>query len=316
MKEKSDRKKKTRNIKYLLLIVAVLFAALISFSESINTSFIPTWQDIYQAFGLSPKTETRENLTVHYLDVGQSDSIFIMNGDHNILIDSGDNQSYKFVISYLNRYGVKKIDMLVATHLHADHIGGMDQVIKNYEIGTILMSELPDSLVPATKTYTDMLKEVEAKNYKLTKAKTGDIFRFGEAIFRVNNPDKQYSDINDFSVVLRLDYGKTSFLFSGDASAPAEEEMAKYPQFTNVDVLGVSHHGSNSASTANYLRLVSPLYAIISVGEGNSYGFPKKEVMTRLSQTGAKIYRTDQNGTILVKSDGINISVTTEKNPL
>lgn len=236
------------------------------------------------------------NLRVYCLDVGQGDSILITNNNKTMLIDASTNEMGSRVVKYLNDLGIKKIDYLVGTHPHEDHIGGLDNVIKNFDIGTIYMP----NVVATTKTYEEVIDAISAKKLKVTSPKTGDKFTVGNAECEVMSIRNDKDDYNNCSIVIKMDFNNVSYLFTGDA----EEGVESSRKWPHIDVLKVGHHGSNTSSSKNFLEQIKPEVALISVGQGNTYGHPTQATLKRLSNIGAKIYRTDENGTILLIEKG------------
>lgn len=236
------------------------------------------------------------NLRVYCLDVGQGDSILITNNNKTMLIDASTNEMGSRVVKYLNDLGIKKIDYLVGTHPHEDHIGGLDNVIKNFDIGTIYMP----NVVATTKTYEEVIDAISAKKLKVTSPKTGDKFNVGNAECEVMSIRNDKDDYNNCSIVIKMDFNNVSYLFTGDA----EESVESSRNWPHIDVLKVGHHGSNTSSSKNFLEQIKPEVALISVGQGNTYGHPTQATLKRLSNIGAKIYRTDENGTILLIEKG------------
>lgn len=232
------------------------------------------------------------NLRVYCLDVGQGDSILITNNNKTMLIDASTNEMGNRVVKYLNDLGIKKIDYLVGTHPHEDHIGGLDNVIKNFDIGTIYMP----NVVATTKTFEEVIDAISAKKLKVTSPKTGDKFTVGNAECEVMSIRNDKDDYNNCSIVIKMDFNNVSYLFTGDA----EESVESSRKWPHIDVLKVGHHGSNTSSSKNFLEQIKPEVALISVGQGNIYGHPTQATLKRLSNIGAKIYRTDENGTILL----------------
>lgn len=236
------------------------------------------------------------NLRVYCLDVGQGDSIVITNNNKTMLIDASTNEMGSRVVKYLNDLGIKKIDYLVGTHPHEDHIGGLDNVIKNFDIGTIYMP----NVVATTKTFEEVIDAISAKKLKVTSPKTGDKFTVGNAECEVMSIRNDKDDYNNCSIVIKMDFNNVSYLFTGDA----EESVESSRKWPHIDVLKVGHHGSNTSSSKNFLDQIKPEIALISVGQGNTYGHPTQATLKRLSNIGAKIYRTDENGTILLIEKG------------
>jgi competence protein ComEC len=250
-------------------------------------------------------------LIIHYIDVGQADSILIITpGKKVMLIDAGNNNDGDDVVEYLRNQGISRIDVAVGTHPHEDHIGGLDTVIRNFDIGKIYMPKA----VNATKTFEDVLAAVKDKGLKINTAEGGRDIAIDsriESLFLAPNSG-EYKDLNNYSAVVKLTFGETSFLFAGDAEDVSEEEMLQKGYDLKADVLKVGHHGSSSSTTPEFLEEVDPEYAVIMTGKDNEYGHPHKEVMERLKNKGIKVYRTDQNGTVVVESDGRNITFSTK----
>jgi len=244
-------------------------------------------------------------LKVSYIDVGQADSILIQQGGNNMLIDAGNNADANTVVNYIKQQGISKLDYVVGTHPHEDHIGGLDAVINKFNIGTIYMPKVTSN----TATFKDVITSIKNKSLTITTPTPGATFKLGDVVCTILAPNSSsYNDLNDYSIVIRLTYGNTSFLFSGDASAVSEMEMVKKGYNLKADVLKVGHHGSKTSSCANYLDAVKPKYAVISVGKGNDYGHPEASTLSRLQSTGINIFRTDEAGTVICTSDGKNIS--------
>ena len=244
-----------------------------------------------------------DKLEVDFIDVGQADSILVSNKNETMLIDAGNNENGNDVVKFIKEKGIAKINYLVGTHPHADHIGGLDDVINSdLEIENVYMPKIQTN----TKTFEDVLDALKNKNLKVTAPSKGDTFKIGDANCEVMTDSILDKDnLNLSSIVIRLEFGENSFLFMGDA----ETENEKTTNWPKTNVLKVGHHGSNTSSSQNFLNQVKPEYAIIMAGKDNSYGLPKQKILDRLNKIGAKIYRTDELGTIVVISDGKTIEV-------
>lgn len=261
-------------------------------------------------FGVSiDNIDTTEDLEVHFIDVGQADSILIKTGSNAMLIDAGNNDDSNLVVNYIKSRGIRKLDYVIGTHPHEDHIGGLDAVIDSFDIGKVLMPKQKST----TKTFEDVLESIQSKGLKVTTPKVGDTYELSEAKWSILAPNKeQYEETNNASIVIKLEFGNNSFIFTGDAEEISELEMLQTGDLKS-DVLKVGHHGSNSSTSIDFLNEVNPTYAVISVGLDNSYGHPHLEVMERLNNKNIEILRTDELGTIIITSDGNTVSVLNDK---
>lgn len=251
-----------------------------------------------------------DELQVHFIDVGQGDSSLIMTGEFNFLIDAGEKDEAYTVNSYLNEHGVGKLDYIIATHPHSDHIGGLAQVIAENDVDTVIIPHMADDKIPTTKVYADFLNAVDEKGCNLEEAYVGEIINLGDAEIEILAPvNDDYGDLNNFSVVSELTYGSTKFLFTGDAEKKVENEVLENGMFEDIDVLKAGHHGSDSSTGKKFLEVVKPEYAVISCGEGNSYNHPDEDAIERLLEYTDNIYRTDLQGSIVITSDGTEIKV-------
>lgn len=248
-------------------------------------------------------------MEVHFIDVGQADCVLILSAGHAMLVDAGNNADAKTITSYLNEQGVTRLDYVIGTHPHEDHIGSLDTVIKTCEIGEVI---LPDK-IHTSKTFEDVLDAIETKGLAITLAEPGDTYPIGDASFTVLSPNADYGDnLNNWSVGIRLTNGTTSFLMSGDAEKAAEQDILDNGLDLSADVFKVSHHGSETSNSAAYLKAINPSSAVISCGENNQYGHPDSSVLEEFKKLGIDVYRTDEQGTIIAVSDGKTVTFSTK----
>lgn len=248
-------------------------------------------------------------LKVHYLDVGQGDSIFIeLPNNETMLIDAAESYQSENIINYLKNLNYQKIDYVIGTHPHTDHIGGLKDIINTFEIGKIYMPKV----VSTTKTYESLLMAIKDKNLKINTAKAGTSIIDTDALkINILAPNNStYTELNNYSVVTKITYGTTKFLFMGDSEKLIEKEIKEN---VTADVIKIGHHGSNTSSSIDFIKKVNAKYGIISVGLNNKYNLPKEETITNWENSGTKIYLTSTNGTIRASSDGTNIKIESEK---
>lgn len=248
---------------------------------------------------------TGDILEVHFIDVGQADSILIKGSKEAMLIDAGNNEDGELVVNYIKEQKISKLDYVIGTHPHEDHIGGLDDVIDSFQIGKIIMP----NAINSTKTFEDVLDSIDKKGLTITQPKVGDKYTLNDAQFIILGPNgDNYTSLNDYSVVIKLISGSNTFLFTGDAEALAEKEMlTNNRDLLKANVLKIGHHGSVTSTSQEFLDAVNPSVAVISSETGNSYGHPHKEIIDRLNEKKIDILRTDSEGTIVMKSDGKKI---------
>lgn len=276
---------------------------------------------VNQAFG-SDDSIAEGSCSVYFLDVGQGDSELIVTDSAAVLIDAGEQSAGDDILADLQQYGVTKLDWIIGTHPHADHIGGFPEILTyaaaydDLSIENVLVPALPDDQIPTTRTYEKFLDGVEANGLLLTEAVSMTIDLGSASLEIIPSPGNDYSSLNDYSICAYLTCGETGFFFTGDASKPEETDLVESGVLDHVqaDVLKVGHHGSRESSTDDFLYAINPKCAVISCGADNSYGHPHSEALARLSKfCGEMIWRTDESGTICIHSDGKNLEETVEK---
>jgi|GEM_PF-221140 len=249
-------------------------------------------------------------LRVHFIDVGQADSILIEDGSHAMLIDAGNNADSELVVEYIRKQGIEKLSYVIGTHPHEDHIGGLDAVIRNFHIEKVMMPNAEHT----SKTYEDVLLAIQEKGLKISLPVPGSEFKLGDGTVKVLAPNGEDNrNLNNASIVLKLQYGDSSFLFTGDAEKESEEEMIAKGFDLKADVLKIGHHGSSTSTSTEFLDKVKPSYAVIMVGKGNDYNHPHKETMELLKERKIPVFRTDECGTIVAKSNGKTIEFNVQK---
>ena len=255
--------------------------------------------NIYELYGL---------MRAHFIDVGQGDCVFIELGNgQTMLIDAGNSENGDEIVSYIQELQYSDINYVVATHPHDDHIGGMAEVLKNFEIEAMYM---PNAL-HTSYTFENLLNVIEQENIELNVAENGvNILNSGPISIEILSPTEEEDELNNSSAVIKLIYGETSFLFMGDAETHIENDIINSDADIDIDVLKVGHHGSDTSTSTNFIEETSPEIAVISCGKDNMYGHPDDSVLSILNENNIKTYRTDDVGTIMVTADSKdNISV-------
>lgn len=256
------------------------------------------------------KNDSNNDLKVMYLDVGQGDAILIQSQGEAMLIDAGEKEQGSTVTGYLEQENIKSLKYIICTHPHSDHIGGMAEVIKEFSADVIFLGNQKYD----TETYNNLIHLVDKRKITKVYPKAGDSYHLGGSLFEFLTPfGKDYGEnTNNYSLVIKLTNGKNSFLFTGDMEEEAEEDLLSKGRDLETDVLKVGHHGSLTSSSLAFLRAVDPVYAVISVGKDNSYGHPSGITLANLEDEDVQVYRTDIMGTVVINSDGENLSVKTE----
>lgn len=295
-----------KNIKKIIssLIVLLVIGLFYLFENYPTTS---PKENINKRVNEFPVTSS-DNLTVTFLDVGQADSILLESSGEYMLVDAGNNEDGVKLVDYFRQENIPSFKYVVATHPHEDHIGGMDDIINNFPIANFYM---PD-VITTTKTFEDVISALENKGVGIIIPNKNDTFDLGTAkvkVLYVGTEDEK--DLNDTSIILKVTYQNVSFLLTGDASTEIEETLDR--KDLESTVLKVAHHGSSTATDKEFINLVKPTYAVISVGKNNTYHHPTSKVLNTLAKNNITTYRTDEDHTVKMITDGINIEVKTQE---
>lgn len=319
-KSRKSAKKLLETAASAALLAILTFALIVFVNEKfIRWDFIPSFADIVHFFGGGGTPYVKpldDEAAVYFIDVGQGDCELIRTKNCNILIDCGEEENADEVIGFIRYSGVERLDYVIATHPHSDHIGGMYRILESFDVGTVIIPKIPRDIAPNTLFYSKMLNTIKNRGINREYSAAGKIYTLGEnASLEIIAPlYDEYEELNNFSVVARLTHGANTFLFTGDAESLAELDILDNGIDVSADVLKVAHHGSAGANSKAYLEKVRPKIAVIGVGSDNSYGHPHKDVLKRLAQVGCdEIYTTAADGNVVIISDGASLRVRTEE---
>lgn len=256
-------------------------------------------------------TEDKSSFTIHFIDVGQADAALVLCDDSAMLIDGGNAADSDLIYSYLKKHDVDHLDYIVCTHAHEDHVGGL--------AGALNYASVDTALCPVTsydsKAFKSFVKYLKKQDVEITVPEAGNTYSLGSSEFEILGPiNDDGNGENNSSIVIRIVYKNTSFLFTGDAELEEEEDIIDEQYTLESTLLKVAHHGSETSTSYGFLNEVLPEYAVISVGKNNSYGHPSEDVLSRLRDADATVYRTDMQGDIICTSDGESLSFSVEKN--
>ncbi len=307
---------KQKKIRLIITVCAVVLCLLIELLGRIPSLPFNGWSDVFAWFGM-PQAQVidEDELQVHFINVGNADCILVRQNDHNLLIDAGEVYHDEMLLDYFNRHGVEKLDLVIATHPHSDHIGAMSAIVAKIPIERFVLSYMPEEQESIMWFYTTMVEQLDERGVQVDEAKAGTVYELGMARVQILSPSAQAYDVddaNDISVVSRLTFGDHAFLFTGDADADTEARLLEDGYPLDADVLKVAHHGSKTSTSPAFVKAVSPSYAVFTCGD-NDYGHPNGEIVSRLHEAGAEIYRSDVQGDIVFVSDGNTLSVRTDK---
>lgn len=249
------------------------------------------------------------SFAIHFIDVGQADAALIMCKGQTMLIDGGNAEDSDLIYTYLQKHSITHLDYVVCTHAHEDHVGGLSGALTAATVGTVL-SPVTDY---DSKVFRNFAEKTRERGREITVPRAGDVYQVGDATVTVLGPQKDYDDTNNTSIVLRVAYGSTSFLFTGDMESSAEKDLVESGVELKSTVLKVGHHGSTTSTSYQFLRAVAPTYGVISVGTDNQYDHPNDDVLSRLRDADVTLYRTDLQGDIICTSNGSTLTFTTQK---
>lgn len=290
-------KKKNKKEKLIIDIIAIIIFTVLGAIGAEQFQLVQSASNVPTEKNVSDIQIDESKLELFFFDVGQADSTLVMNNGKTMLIDAGNDENGEQIVENIKALGITKLDYLVVTHMHSDHMGGMDKVIKSLEIGTMYMPET----VQTTTQVQEMLEAMLEKGVKYESPNIGDTFKLGNANGKiVYSDDSQTENLNNSSIVIELSFEEQRILFMGDA----EKDVEKTLKLDKINILKVGHHGSSTSSSEAFIKQIKPDIAIIQVGKDNSYHHPHNSIIKRLKNYGATVYRTDELGTIWISCDG------------
>ena len=286
-------------------IISLLFIlAFVTVTAVLDTFGIMSYDKMMILLGLRDPAFTEAELSVHFIDVGQGDSTLIVSGDKTVLIDGGEKESGSTVVSYLKSHGIYDIDYVIATHPHSDHTGVLPEIFSSFEIGEVIVPEVPENIIDELSSDKFFISLVNRSDILISHGYSGRKIDLDISELEIIAPCGTYDDINNYSIVSVLKHNNNTFLFSGDAEEESEADMLKKGKLQNIDVLKAGHHGSSTSTGDEFLEVTEPEYTVISCGTGNSYNHPSEKTMRKLSERKNRIFRTDLQGSITAESDG------------
>ena len=305
---------KNKNLIYMLIVLVI--AVITSVGSSLGW-----WGEFSEDPGNTLGNFTQSNhrndknndFSVHFIDVGQGDCTLVLSNNMAMLIDAGENGHETDVINYLRSMKIDKLDYIIATHQHSDHIGGIPEVLEEFDADNIIMPRLTKEQTPTNSTYKSFLTALQNSDARIISAKPGLKYQLGDAEFEILGPvTDDCEDINSMSAVTKITYGNNSFLVTGDAEKDEELEIVENGADLDCDVLRVGHHGSSTSSSREFLEAITPEICVISCGANNDYGHPHDKALKRISYQTDEVFRTDICGSIVMTSDGENIVISYE----
>ena len=284
------RKIKKEDIKYYLIALAIVLL-ISAFSEKGNTAT--------NDFGSNSET-----MQVHFLDVEQGLSILVQLGDDVLIYDGGERHKSSFVVAYLEDLGITEIDYLISSHYDSDHVSGLIGCLNAFEVKNVIGSNYEHN----SSLYTSFMNAVENEGLEMQYPEVGTEIAFGDAVITILSPKEIGKDSNANSVAIKLSYGESDFIFTGDADYGSERDMVASGIDLDCEVLSLAHHGSSSGNSSLFLEKTNPEVAVISCGKGNNYGHPHVEVVELLEAMEIDLFRSDVQGTVIATTDGKNIT--------
>ena len=304
-RKRNAKRKNKSAVSFLLLLLAVVAVVCGRFTDDFETEPLTSPENTYVSDGI---------VTVHILDVGQGSSALIQSGITGILIDGGEKEYGKEIVSYISKAGVQKLEYVIASHPHTDHIGGLLTVLDAFETENIIMPRLTEENTPTTKTYENFLLKIDEKNINVIAAKYGQTYEIENAVLQILGPVAQLDDLNDMSVICKVKALSTTFLFPGDAEKEELKSVYALGADFSCDIMAAAHHGSSTSLYEPYLEKAKPSVVVFSCGKDNSYGHPHEETVSYFEKIGSEIYRTDYAGNVIFtcNADGYKIDTKLE----
>jgi len=307
---KSGRKKKLgeKLATVIILILAVVFVFQFKLTSNENSNQQVSGNVVNQSGSSNVAQDVDGELLLTMIDVGQADSFLFIQEGEVALIDCGTRSTGKDVVKHLKSLGITRIDYIFGTHPHDDHMGGMYDVITNFEIGKIIIPEIESGEV-TTNWYMKLMNEINQGNYEVEYTEVGSMYNVGNASMKVIGPiSKPNGNLNNYSTVLKVSFGEMDIIMTGDAEEEVEKEIIKSGANLDAEILKVGHHGSDTSNSEEFLDAITPEYALISAKVGNKYEHPTEETMQRLKERDIEVYRTDESGTVVATITTNNVS--------
>lgn len=304
----TDAKTKNRRKKIVISVIAIIISAcilLITFGGNLG---VPSWSDVFAFCGIS--ADLGDDFSASFVNVGTADACCIKCHGKTILIDSGTNITVDKLTAYLRRNNFESLDAVIISHPDSDHIGGMRKVLEKFDVNTLYMTQLPEDLIPETEEYANFLNSLEENKINIVYPKISSTVNIGDMKLEFISPQKEYNNRNDYSLVVKITYGKNTFLFTGDISEKVEKDLLNSDAELKSDVLKVAHHASKTSSSEDFLKAVSPEISVVSVGTTED-DLPDYGTLALINQYSDELYRTDRDKTVVITSDGKNLKVQT-----